>query len=456
MITAQLGLDWSPFARGIKQATDSVGQLGKPSAGKGFLGDFASGFGMGGGMEAFRGVLEGVRGAARGMWDALDEAGKLDDLSAQTGLAAQSLSVLRTAFHLAGMAADDVQPVVNKMQRAIADAAAGNAGAQKTFQGLGLSVSALINMDAEAQLMAIGDAVREIDNPTKQAAAAMEVFGKSGGRLLSLFALGGFDEARQFVGKQAEVLGRNATLFAKTQDILEGTTLKLRGLFVGMADQLVPAAQGFLAAFEKVDLVEMGQEFGRAIVDSSKDFVAVMTDFLAGFGAKFAKLKEAGQLQADIGKFEEMKQQANMLPMFSEERKKAFAAAEQFGQQTGVGALSWWERFKGQSGILGTLGAMFEPAPPTEPAPGPVLGPPAPSAARKPGGDQSFLPSAIVGELGRVGGGGGIFGADNGSALLDVNRQQVTLLQRIADSLQASSIARAPMGGVTPTLEMYA
>ena len=90
-------------------------------------------------LEAFRGVLEGVRGAARGMWDALDEAGKLDDLSAQTGLAAQSLSVLRTAFHLAGMAADDVQPVVNKMQRAIADAAAGNAGAVGTVVSVGNS-----------------------------------------------------------------------------------------------------------------------------------------------------------------------------------------------------------------------------------------------------------------------------------------------------------------------------
>ena len=71
--------------------------------------------------------------------------------------------------------------------------AKGSAAADKIGR-LGLKVSDLQAMTPDQQFETIAKAIAKIQDPTERAGAAMEIFGKSGGKTLALFA--DFDGAR--------------------------------------------------------------------------------------------------------------------------------------------------------------------------------------------------------------------------------------------------------------------
>jgi hypothetical protein len=262
MIKAELGLDISDFQGGIKKASQGFRDLEKSSSG-GFLSKITTTWTDLGNIAQT--IASGVTSAFRGMYSAMEEGGALVDLAEQTGVGIERLSVLKVAFEQAGLAAGDVQSVVNKMQKAIADAGSGVGGAVAAFDALGIPLANLGAMDAEGQLIAIGDAINKIENPTQKAAVAMEIFGKSGGKMLALFGSGGLAGAEKIVGAQAKMLADNAELFDRTTDVLGQAGMKLRGFFVGIASELGPSMQGFVDAFEEMDLAGVGREFAASI-----------------------------------------------------------------------------------------------------------------------------------------------------------------------------------------------
>ena len=58
-------------------------------------------------------------GLAFGIKAALDKGGSMAELSARTGIAVDKLMVLQQAFTNAGVSADNMRAVLNKMQRAL-------------------------------------------------------------------------------------------------------------------------------------------------------------------------------------------------------------------------------------------------------------------------------------------------------------------------------------------------
>jgi hypothetical protein len=289
MIKAELGLDISDFQGGIKKASQGFRDLEKSSSG-GFLSKITTTWTDLGNIAQT--IASGVTSAFRGMYSAMEEGGALVDLAEQTGVGIERLSVLKVAFEQAGLAAGDVQSVVNKMQKAIADAGSGVGGAVAAFDALGIPIANLGAMDAEGQLAAIGDAINKIQNPTQKAAVAMEIFGKSGGKMLALFGSGGLSGAEKIVGAQAKMLADNAELFDRTTDVLGQAGMKLRGFFVGIASELGPSMQGFVDAFEEMDLAGVGREFAASIfvatdalkigVEAVKAIVAPISTILEG------------------------------------------------------------------------------------------------------------------------------------------------------------------------------
>jgi hypothetical protein len=161
-----------------------------------------------------------------------------------------------------------VQPVISKLQKNISEAATGNADAAKKFQQLGLAIKDIQGLSADKQLSAVGEAINKIENPAQRAAMSMELFGKSGAKLLTLFAAGGLDEAQQTLGNQATLMAQNAGVFAKATDLLGAVGLKIQGLFVGLASQIVPPLMGVLNAVNKIDLSGIGAAFGGAIASA--------------------------------------------------------------------------------------------------------------------------------------------------------------------------------------------
>jgi len=253
---AALKLDVTGFTSGVNKATEGVNKLSNTIQGLAVLTVAA---------EALGKAAQIIGDQFKQMYAAMEAGGALIDLSEQTGLAVDKLMVLKTAFSQAGMGADEVQPFINKMQKAIEAAATSGGPAADAFNKLGLSASYLSSLNADEQLKMIGEAMNAIPNRTQRSAAAMEIFGRSGGRMLALFGAGGLEQAGEAVGRQAQLMKQNAGIFDKVTDILGTASTKLQGLYVGVASNVAPMLVKVVEAFNKIDLSGVGQQIGAVI-----------------------------------------------------------------------------------------------------------------------------------------------------------------------------------------------
>ena len=130
---------------------------------------------------------------------------QLGKMSARTGIGVEALSELGYAAEQSGADLGAFENGVRRMQRFVFEAAKGTQLAVETLSRLGLTLSDLNGLSPEQQFERIADRLSKIEDPTKRAALAMEVFGKSGTSLLPLMQDGakGIEALRQ----QARDLG---------------------------------------------------------------------------------------------------------------------------------------------------------------------------------------------------------------------------------------------------------
>lgn len=212
-------------------------------------------------------------GLAVGVAKALNVGGELSDLSARTGVAAGELLILQQEFKNSGKAAEDVGPAINKMQKALAT----GSGAD-TLKKIGLNLDDLKKATPVDQFHAIGAALNRVSDPAQKSAAAMDLFGKSGGELLAVFAAGGFGDAAAQVGGQAAILNKDAALFDDVSDKLALAGIKVQGFFMGVADKVAPVLKPILDGLAGMDFSELGQQVGTIIAN----LVGAFTDGKVG------------------------------------------------------------------------------------------------------------------------------------------------------------------------------
>jgi hypothetical protein len=261
----QIGADTSGFVSGVNRATESMRGLGGAIRGATNSSLFQGILSGMQGMLAGVGVFAALKSAATQFYSALEAGGALVDLAGQTGVAVDKLMVLQMAFDQAGLGASQVQPVLNKMQKVITDAASGSEEAAGKLQYLGLSAEQLAGMTADKQLEKIGDKLAEIKNPAERSAAAMEIFGRGGAKMLSYFASGGLEGVQENLGKQAALMLENAGIFDKISDVLGTAGSKVQGFFVGVAAEVVPQIMDVVDSLNGIDLTGIGQAFGEAL-----------------------------------------------------------------------------------------------------------------------------------------------------------------------------------------------
>jgi len=409
MITASLGLDWSNFQSGIQGAMSSMRMLG-------------------GGASIFGALTV----AAKGFYDAIQLGDDLVDLNAQTGVAIDKLMELQMAFDLNGMKAEQVQPVLSKMQRMIADAGSGSAEAAAKFAMMGISIADIQGLNADEQLMKIGEAITEIQNPAQRSAMAMEIFGKSGAKLLSVFAAGGMEEVRKVLGNQEALLLENAGVFGKASDILGLTGNKIRGFFVGMASEIVPPLMGLLEKSSTLDFTGLGSELGKFAIGL----------FLAG--------KEIYTFLASAADM--------IVNAFSKAADLLFAPALYLGKLLGgdrgpsgyqEGAPETQDTYLSRG--LAEMEKASEEARKNNPTPG--AAPTGMDILRKLA--PTSMPQMIATSGAKVGAlGGAVWGGDQ---VINVQRDQLAVQQRIANSIDRFLQTAKPennsyLGGVTPQL----
>jgi hypothetical protein len=218
---------------------------------------------------------------------ALDMGGRLNDLADRTGIAVDKVLLLERAFQNAGVGADSLGPILNKMQKALVDAEDGTSKAAYAFADLGLSLSQLRGLSPEEQFKTIGKAIAGIPDPAQRAATAMEIFGKSGGALNQVFA--NFDDeietAKLQLGSLPQIMKEGSSQFDRISDNLVVVGGKFIEFAAGLIDKVKPALDAVTTALSMFDAAKVGQEIGEFFVGAGngmKLFQKAVDEFKTG------------------------------------------------------------------------------------------------------------------------------------------------------------------------------
>jgi len=227
---------------------------------------------------------------AAGTKRALDLGGALSDVSAQTGINVASVMKLQRAYADGGIAISRMGGDVAKMQKAIVTA---SQGGNDPFASMGLSARDLLAMDPAAQFNAIGDAIMRITNPAERNAKAMEIFGKSGAKLMTVF--GQFDNAAKDLGRMPEVAEKFAASFDRASDIIGNLPAKSDAFFVGFTSGIIGQLLPALEDVNQKDFTELGERLGNALGSA-------LEGISDGMFWEAVSLKAAGSLQLGFQK----------------------------------------------------------------------------------------------------------------------------------------------------------
>jgi len=204
-------------------------------------------------------------------------------LAARLGMTLGEFSGLALAGDLAGVGMDTIAKAATKADIAFVKASQGSKVAQAAFAGLGLSVDQLGGLSASERFDAIAAAIAKFPTEAQRAAAAVQIFGKSGVELLPLFSQGaeGIAQARE----QAERLGLTLTN-AQGQDVeAMNDAFTMAGKAIeGVVNQVVaylsPAVKEVADTFTNLVGSMGGANLGQAIGDG----ILQGARFLAGIG----------------------------------------------------------------------------------------------------------------------------------------------------------------------------
>lgn len=173
-----------------------------------------------------------------------DAGSGLYDMSLRTGIAVEALGELSYAAKLSGAEMGTLENGIRKMQKTLVDAASGSKGAADAFANIGLDASKLGGMSPDQQFIAIAEAISKIQDPTQKAAAAMEIFGKSGTMLLPMMDEGAAGLAK--MGEEARnvgaVMSTDAAMSADALgDAMDAMHKTLTSVVLTVGAQLAPA-----------------------------------------------------------------------------------------------------------------------------------------------------------------------------------------------------------------------
>ena len=219
---------------------------------------------------AVAGVMALIKTVKQLQNDALEAAAKADDIlarSAQMNISAQQYQALQYAAPFVDVDVDTMAGSLQKLTKAMGDAASGSETAQAKFNDLGVSIT---NTDGSLRgaydvWLDTMDALAGIANETERDVAAQELLGKSAAELAPIYregteALRGYVDAAKdnyaMTDDQLEALGAVDDAWQKLQlDIEHNKDV--------IGAQWAPTAKAALEAFDKLITAA-----GKALVDS--------------------------------------------------------------------------------------------------------------------------------------------------------------------------------------------
>ena len=188
-----------------------------------------------------------VAGFTRFVKGAIDSADAFGKLSTRTGIAADKLQAFANAGKLADVSQSDLENGLRAFARTQAEAADGVATYADAYKKLGVGVTkADGSLKASDQLLGeIADKFADLPNGPEKAAIAMDIFGRSGSKLITLLN-GGSEALERFNYETSENFAQNAEMF---NDKITTLQIQFDGFRAQLADALLPALNSIVEAF---------------------------------------------------------------------------------------------------------------------------------------------------------------------------------------------------------------
>lgn len=189
-------------------------------------------------------AVAGFSAFVKGAIDSADAFGKL---STRTGIAADKLQAFANAGKLADVSQSDLENGLRAFARTQAEAADGVATYADAYKKLGIGVTqADGSLKASDQLLGeIADKFADLPNGPEKAAIAMDIFGRSGSKLITLLN-GGSEALERFNYETSENFAQNAELF---NDKITTLQIQFDGFRMQLADALLPTLNSIIEAF---------------------------------------------------------------------------------------------------------------------------------------------------------------------------------------------------------------
>lgn len=247
-------------------------------------------------VEGVGKVMEGLFGAemAKKAYEFLSELvvhgteaeAALLKMSQAAGVGVESLSRLTYAAQLTGVGNEELAVSLGKMNKNLAEAYAGSKKQEGAFQALGVSIkdSSGHLKNADEVLYEVADKFKGMEDGSAKSAIAMEMFGKSGARLIPLLNQG--SDGLRAMGVEAQQLGlvisteaaEGAEKFSQSLERLkkvgEGAELQLS---TQLAPTITHVAEAMTDFFKNQDLAT---GFGKAFSFAMKVGASAATGFV--------------------------------------------------------------------------------------------------------------------------------------------------------------------------------
>lgn len=219
----------SRVEQGLANAKEKLNSFGKTL---GIAGGAMAGFGAG--------IVTPLIGMATNFSNVGDA---IQKMSVRTGMAAEDVSTLGFAAQQSGSDLETVERGFIGMAKSLDAANDGSKAQVDALAAIGLHAQQLRGLNPADQFKMMAEGISQVEDPTDKAALAMELFGKSGQKLIPLLneGAGGIsalqEEARSL---GLEMSGETANAAAALNDALGRVTSSAHAIFLVMGEAVAP------------------------------------------------------------------------------------------------------------------------------------------------------------------------------------------------------------------------
>lgn len=227
-------------------------------------GAVSKGFGLAKAAVGAFAVVQAAQAVLSFASNTIDAADALNDMSERSGIAVGTLSELEYAAKLNGSSLDELQAALTKVSVKATDAATGNKTAAVAFDALGIAVkNADGSMRSSLEITEeIGDAFKNISDPTLKSALAVEIFGKSGAKLIPV--LENMWASREEAKELGAVVGDDfVKAAAEFNDNMDRMAFMSKGFAGAILADVLPALSGMFK--EMTTGIKVFGSFGNAL-----------------------------------------------------------------------------------------------------------------------------------------------------------------------------------------------